>query len=187
MIRAVQSGAHVETFLRVRSERARMTVQERVIQAFSEHRAEIYRYALSLGLDFGRAQELTQDAFLRLYVALDSGEPIENQRAWLFRVTHNLVLNVRLKDDRVAPWPEGLEDRLTDPGADPERSLLETEKMRRFHEVVQGLSEQQRKCLRLRAEGFRYREIAEITGIKTSTVSEFLRRAISRLRKARYE
>jgi hypothetical protein len=37
---------------------------------------------------------------------------------------------------------------------------------------------------RLRSEGLRYREIAEVIGISPSTVDEFLRRAISRLSEA---
>ncbi len=56
--------------------------------------------------------------------------------------------------------------------------------MIRFHEAVENLSPQQQQCLYLRAEGFRYKEIAAIMEISDSSVSEFLRRAISRLKKA---
>jgi RNA polymerase sigma-70 factor (ECF subfamily) len=165
----------------------KMTIRDRVSQAFSEWRDELYRYALSLGLNTAQAQEITQDAFLRLYVALDKGESIENQKAWLFRVAHNLALNLRLKENRLGSWAAELEDQLVDPGANPEQALLEHEKFDRLRQAVAGLSEQQRLCLHLRADGFRYREIGEILGIKTSTVSEFLKRAINRLRKARHE
>ena len=53
--------------------------------------------------------------------------------------------------------------------------------------AIENLSPQQRSCLHLRAEGFRYREIAGILGINPSTVGEFLQRAVKRLRKAIYE
>jgi RNA polymerase sigma-70 factor (ECF subfamily) len=43
------------------------------------------------------------------------------------------------------------------------------------------LSSQERHCLYLRAEGFRYREIAEILGITRASVAEFLRRALRKL------
>lgn len=56
-----------------------------------------------------------------------------------------------------------------------------------MHRAVEGLSKQQRQCLHLRAEGFRYREIGEVLGIRISTVNEFVKRAVSRLRKARHE
>ena len=70
---------------------------------------------------------------------------------------------------------------------DPERGLLERERLGRVHRAILNLSEQQRRCLHLRMEGLRYPEIAEVLGISASTVGEFLRRAIARLRKAIHE
>jgi RNA polymerase sigma-70 factor, ECF subfamily len=53
--------------------------------------------------------------------------------------------------------------------------------MRRLTAALESLSPQQRNCLYLRSEGLRYREIAEVMGIGSSTVGEFLTRAIRRL------
>lgn len=182
---SIQSEWPTEVLAEVDVHRVKVTVKDRVTQAFTESHHEVYRYALSCGLDPGQAQEITQDTFLRLYLAFDKGEKIENQRAWLFRVAHNLGLNRRRREDRLGPLPAGLGEQIADSSATPEQTLLEQERMRRLHQAVEGLSEQQRRCLYLRAEGFRYREIAHIVGIQTSTVGEFLRRAIDRLRKAR--
>jgi len=57
----------------------------------------------------------------------------------------------------------------------------------RLDAAVRGLSPQQQACLHLRAEGFRYREIADTLGVSLATVAEFLRRAIAALRKAMHE
>jgi RNA polymerase sigma-70 factor (ECF subfamily) len=43
------------------------------------------------------------------------------------------------------------------------------------------LSVQERRCLELRAEGLRYREIAEALSIGSSTVETFLARAIRKI------
>jgi RNA polymerase sigma-70 factor (ECF subfamily) len=59
--------------------------------------------------------------------------------------------------------------------------------MTRFHAAVEGLSEQQRRCLFLRMEGLRYPEIGSTLGISASAVGEFLRRAMVRLKKVRDE
>jgi len=59
--------------------------------------------------------------------------------------------------------------------------------MEQLRLAIGSLSPQQRSCLHLRAEGFRYREIAGILGINPSTVGEFLQRAVKRLRKVLYE
>jgi RNA polymerase sigma-70 factor (ECF subfamily) len=56
--------------------------------------------------------------------------------------------------------------------------------MSRVAVALESLSPQQRNCLYLRSEGLRYREIAEVIGISSSTVNEFLRRAIARLAEA---
>ena len=71
--------------------------------------------------------------------------------------------------------------------ATPESELLERERMTRFHAAVEGLSEQQRRCLFLRMEGLRYPEIGSTLGISASAVGEFLRRAMVRLKKVRDE
>jgi RNA polymerase sigma-70 factor (ECF subfamily) len=65
--------------------------------------------------------------------------------------------------------------------------LLEREKMLRFHRAVEGLSEQQKRCLFLRMEGLRYPEIGSALGISASAVGEFLRRAMVRLKKVNDE
>ena len=171
----------------LRSQMRNVTARDMVTRAFDEWRLDIYRYTLSIGLDPASAQEITQETFLRLFVSLDKGERIENQRAWLYRVSHNLALNLRMKESRLGRWTPELDEALVDSGANPEQAFLERERLSRLHREVARLSEQQRQCLHLRAAGFRYREIAGIVGIKTSTVSEFLKRAIERLRKARHE
>lgn len=70
---------------------------------------------------------------------------------------------------------------------DPEAALLQQERMLRLHRAVMQLAPQQQRCVSLRAAGFRYRDIAEITGVNINTVGESLRRAVERIRKALYE
>jgi RNA polymerase sigma-70 factor (ECF subfamily) len=167
---------------------AAATLHDQVSQAFVEWRDDVYRYLLTLGLHPGPAQEATQEVFLRLYVALrKQEESILNQRAWVFRVAHNLGLTLRTRENSLRPLDPELEAVLPDLASDPESSLLEREKLQRVHCAVQSLSPQQRQCLYLRAEGLRYWEIADTLGVTVSTVAEFLKRAVARLRKAVYE
>jgi RNA polymerase sigma-70 factor (ECF subfamily) len=118
---------------------------------------------------------------------MKKGETIENPRAWVFRVAHNYGLKVRARQVTETPFDPAMEIRLQAPAASPEQSLIERERMARFHDAVQGLSEQQRRCLFLRLEGLRYHEIASTLGISASAVGEFLRRALARLKKVRDE
>jgi RNA polymerase sigma-70 factor, ECF subfamily len=63
----------------------------------------------------------------------------------------------------------------------PERMILEKEKFRQLEKAIRELTEFERECLLLRAEGLRYREISEVLGISTSTVGETVSRAIKKL------
>lgn len=163
--------------------RAAVTLQDKVARLFEEARDDVYRYLLTLGLHPPQAQEAAQEVFLRLYVTMKKGEEIQNPRAWIFRVAHNLGLKIRARQNTEAPFEPDLEAVLASRAPDPEHTLLERERQVRFHRAVQGLSEQQRRCLHLRLEGLRYPEIGSTLGISPSAVGEFLRRAIARLRK----
>jgi RNA polymerase sigma-70 factor (ECF subfamily) len=171
----------------LRQERTVSALQERVARLYEEARDDVYRYLLTLGLHPPRAQEAVQEVFLRLYATVKKGEQIDNPRGWVFRVAHNYGLKVRERQVSEEPFDAGLEARLSAAGANPEIELLERERMLRFHHAVEGLSEQQKRCLFLRMEGLRYPEIGAALGISASAVGEFLRRAMARLKKARDE
>ena len=165
-----------------------VTRQELVSQAYEENRDAIYRYLVALGTKPSVAQDLTQELFLKLYSTIGKGKQIQNVRAWMFTVASNLALNhlraetyrPSLSGEDVGRWLESQ----AQPGADPEKALLERERAVALQEAISTLSHQQRVCLHLRAEGFRYREIAKILGVTVPTVAEFLRRAISKLQRA---
>ena len=163
------------------------TLQERVARLFEEAREDVYRYLLTLGLYPPQAQEAAQEVFLRLYATMRKGEEIQNPRAWIFRVAHNLGLKIRARQHAEQPFDAELGSRYASRQDTVEAELIERERMARFHDAVEGLSEQQRRCLFLRLEGLRYPEIGETLGISPSAVGEFLRRAMVRLKKVRYE
>lgn len=169
------------------AEQSRVGLQDEVAQLFEDMREGVFRYVLSLGLHPPQAQEATQEVFLRLYAALKRAEPIQNRRAWVVRVAHNLALKARAQQSSQAPFEPDIEAQLASQDLNPEENLLERERMVRFHRGMENLSEQQRRCLHLRLEGLRYPEIASALGISASAVGEFLRRAIVRLRKAAHE
>ena len=168
----------------VRQERAASALQDEVARLFLETREDVYRYLLTLGIHPPQAQEGAQEVFLRLYATLKKGEKIQNPRAWIFRVAHNLGLQIRVRQNSQAPFEADFESQLAVSTPDPEQSLLDREKALLFHREIGNLSDQQRRCLFLRLEGLRYPEIGSVLGISASAVGEFLRRAIVRLRKS---
>lgn len=164
-----------------------LKLEGQITQLFDGLRKPVYRYLLCLGVSPPEADEVIQETFLRLYQHLHAGGREDNLRGWVFRVAHNKCIN-ELKSRRYHAVGEGeqwfeLSTERADLMPGPEELLLHKEKMVRVHAAISTLSEQQKQCLYLRAEGFRYREIGEILGVTISTVAESLRRAIKKLSK----
>jgi len=159
-----------------------MTIHERIEEIYVVERNHIYTYLLYCGVPPQRAQELAQDGFLKLYMKMSKGEAVENPRAWLYRVAFHAALQHHGREpvfDQI-----GSNIRIAGNEPDPETALIEQQRRLALVAAVRDLSPQQRNCLHLRAQGLRYREIAETIGISTSAVSEFLRRAVNRLKEA---
>jgi RNA polymerase sigma-70 factor (ECF subfamily) len=159
-----------------------MSLHERIEEIYAAERNHIYTYLLYCGVPPQRSQELAQDAFLKLYLKMSRGEAVENPRAWLYQVAHNSAIRHHQREpvfDEI-----GSNIRLVEPGMDPESAAIDRQRRLALVAAVRDLSPQQRNCLHLRAQGLRYRDIAATIGISTSAVSEFLRRAVVRLKEA---
>jgi RNA polymerase sigma-70 factor (ECF subfamily) len=167
-----------------------LKLEEHITQLFDELRQPIRRYLLCLEVSPMEAEEIIQETFLRLYRHLHSGGREDNLRGWVFRVAHNISINELKRRKYLGPSnPRQLADPSTlsiDPAPNPEELLLRKERMIRTHAAISALSERQKQCLYLRAEGFRYREIAKLLGVTVSTVAELLHRAIKKLTKESY-
>jgi RNA polymerase sigma-70 factor (ECF subfamily) len=163
------------------------TLHDRVAGIYEALREKVFRYLLIMGIEPDQARELCQETFLRLYASLREGEDIGNIPGWVFTVARNCGLQARQRERKFEDFDALAESHMVAKGLDPEQALLRREDGRRLDRAVAQLTPQERHCLHLRAEGLRYREIAEVVGIKTSTVGGFLRRGINRLREALYE
>ena len=171
----------------IQPERQATELEAKVSEFFLAFKLPVYRYLLGVIGNRDDAEEMTQDVFLSLYGTLQKGTRIDNVRAWIFRVAHNLAMNhqkrpriVEAVDD--AEWWKLSQER-ADPANDSEQRLLRMEKRTRMLKAMKCLSPQERHCLDLRAEGLCFREIAEVLGIRISTVETFLDRGIRKIAK----
>jgi len=153
-----------------------------VVQLFDELRSPLLGYLHALGLRAQDAEELVQDSFLALFEHLRQGRPRQNLRGWVFRVAHNLGLKRRREGAREAD--DGAIEQMVHPGANAEQQLLSGDREKRVEAVIGALAEQDRCCLALRAEGLRYREIAEVLDISLGAVANSLARSLARLGRA---
>jgi RNA polymerase sigma-70 factor (ECF subfamily) len=162
-------------------------LEDEIIHLFDEFRSRLLRYALSFGLSVHDGEEIIQDVFLSLYRHLQLGRSRKNLRGWLFRVVHNLALKQRLAAHRVREtlYSEGsLMEKQVDLAPNPEEQLAAAQRHDRLRAVLQALPERDQSCLHLRAEGLRYREIADVLGMSLGAVSISLTRSLARLERA---
>jgi len=162
-----------------------MTTSEKVQSLFEQFRLPVFRYVLRKTRDSGRAEDFVQEAFLRLFRHLRDERTLDNPKAWLFTVASNLAIDANRGDQHTkdldeAAW-EKVENVVSGREADPERQVLQRERLDRMHVAVLNLTPLQRECLHLRAEGLRYREIGGLMGLSVSTVIDAVRRATLKL------
>lgn len=155
---------------------------EEVLRLFDRCAPSLLRYVASFGLPGDQAEDVVQDVFLALFRHLLLDRSRQNLTGWLFQVAHNLALKQRKRVQR-RPMV-GLDDaarQAVDPAPGPEAQLAQRERRRRLVPALHALPPRDRHCLLLRAEGLRYREIAETLGMSLGGVAKSLTRSITRL------
>lgn len=145
---------------------------------YVEHFSAIYRYLIFTGSNAADADEIVQEAFLRLFQALRNGQKIERPKQWLVAVAHNFRLSQVEKTARTAEA-----DVRYQIGESPtqEETLIQEERLLRVKSAMARLTSRQQTYLHLRAEGLRLKEIAEIHGVTIQSVAEACARAIQTL------
>jgi RNA polymerase sigma-70 factor (ECF subfamily) len=118
-----------------------------------------------------KAQDILQETFLKLHLQIASSREIDNLRAWLFHVATNLAHNQR-RDEIRASQREALYAR----GPRVVDFHRQLEEQQSLHRALQQLPPQMRQVLLLSAEGFKHREISEITGIAVGYVGVLVSR-----------
>lgn len=148
---------------------------------YTLHAPGLLRYAYSMINDTGTAQDALQEIFLRYFVARSEGRQFMDPKAWLYRVLRNHLLDIlkssnmknEIAIDRIEEPPDGWND--------PERRYHRAEMARN---LARALAPRELECVRLRAEGLSYDEIAEVLDLRQGTVGATLARAHKKVRRA---
>jgi RNA polymerase sigma-70 factor (ECF subfamily) len=162
---------------------------ERAFRAlFDALYAPLRRFAFSLVRDDLAAEDLVQDAFIRLW---DRRERLDAElavRAYLFRIVRNLALN-SARDDatrrRLLDDPIALESAAVPRGfASPDDASAGEDLSARLSGWLEELPPRQREALLLsRVEGLSHAEVATAMGCAPRTVNNHLVAALQTLRR----
>jgi RNA polymerase sigma-70 factor (ECF subfamily) len=144
--------------------------------AYKRLHPPLYRYLLRLTGDRDLAEDLAQEAFVRL---LEHDLPAAEIRPWIFAVATNLVRDAARTRQRRRRL---LEKRGERPGgtAPPDEWVERAERIEAVRSALATLSERDREMLLLREEGFKYAEIAEVIGVAPGSVGTLVARALRR-------
>lgn len=139
--------------------------------AFDNYTDTVYHVAVHNTRTPIDAEDITQEAFLRLLQCRKTFRDTEHLKAWLIRVTINLCRN-HLRDTRREIPTEDM----------PVQQYAETDSVL---EAVRALPENQRNAIYLHYyEGYTAAEIASILDSRTNTVLSWLRRGRETLRES---
>ena len=160
--------------------------QARVSALYETHRDGIYRFLVGQGLNPTLAQEVAQDVFMDLFVALKKGTPIKSEQAWLYTVAGRVAVDHWRRERRHISLDIDSQSRagtnVPSSEPSPEAQAEHKDRLARVAAGLRKLSNEHRLCIQLRMKGLRYREIGKILGVSTSTAAEWLIAAIDRLR-----
>lgn len=140
----------------------------------------LFRYVFRLIRDEDIAKDICQDVFMKLFMEISEGKEIELIKNWLFKCVTNNFLN-RVKRNQIIIFEPHSSKNETQDNQNPEEKYIKTERLEKLELVLSKISSNERQLIYLYQEDFSYAEIAEITGIKPTSVGKTLSRAIKKV------
>jgi RNA polymerase sigma-70 factor, ECF subfamily len=154
-----------------------------VVAAFEAHRDELFTYLARTTRDDAEAEDLVQEAFMRLAREARAGRMPDQVRAWLYRVASNLAMSRFRRRSVVGRFLGrfGASEVMGEMSS-PETTTLRRERTAAMERALRALPEEARLALTLAGEGFSGHEIAEAIGRSEAATRTLMCRARMRLR-----
>lgn len=146
-------------------------------QVFETEESPLLRFAYGLVGQRETAEDLVQEAFLKLHAHWDD---VSNPRPWLFRAVRNLALNHIRDHKRETPFedPDGFQSA----AEDLDHSLGRLEAIGTLQLLVSELDATDRQLITLKYhENLRYEQISQRTGLSVGNVGYKLHHALKNL------
>ena len=153
---------------------------ESMEQLFAALESPLLSYAQRLVGELGVAEDIVQDAFMKLHTQFDQ---VREPRRWLYRTVHNQALNHRRDAGKIVPLDPPAQDAAasdaTDPQPLPDEQIARWEGIGLVRLSLETLDERSRELIRLKFnEGLSYKEMSARTGLKVGHVGYLLHHAL---------
>ena len=147
---------------------------------YDKHADEIFRFCLMRVSNKEKAEDLTQEAFMRYWQSLRTGEAVRNDRAFLYTLARNLIIDWYRKKKESSL--DAIQEEGVDFAGDGRASVEQAAEMNEVLAVVNQLDEASRDAILLRyVEGWSPQQIASLNGESANAVSVRLNRAIKKV------
>ena len=155
-------------------------MKEQFLAAYDQYADSIFRFCQLKVSVRATAEDISQEVFTRYWQQLRLGKDIQNERALLYSIARNLII------DWYRKRKEQSLDVLSEAGfefaSDDHHPTLVQSEVREVIQVISSLDETTREALTLRfVEGLSPKDIAEITGETANTISVRLNRGIKKV------
>jgi RNA polymerase sigma factor (sigma-70 family) len=162
---------------------------ETIEELFAALESPLLSYALRLAGDGSIAEDIVQDAFMKLHAQFNE---VREPRRWLYRTVHNLALNHRRQAGKIVPFaapsgensPDGTRNPAsvhdtTDPQPLPDEQIARWEGIGLVRLSLESLDDRSRELVRLKFnEELSYKEISARTGLNIGHVGYLLHHAL---------
>jgi RNA polymerase sigma factor (sigma-70 family) len=150
-----------------------------LLALFLAHRGALVTYARGILGDHARAEDVVQEAYLRLAHAAGS-RAIDEPQGYLYRIVRNLAVDSRRRILPVDP----IADQIPLDRPSPEAEALHKDQLRVVRAALDELPERSRIALELhRLEGRKLREIADRLGISITQAHTIIVEAVEHCKK----
>ena len=155
---------------------------ETIEELFTALESPLLGYALRYTGDRAQAEDVVQEAFMKLHAQFES---VEKPRPWLYRTVHNLALNQRRASGKTVSLEPASE--IENPGASefadtalpPDEQMLRLEGIGLIRISLAALDERSRELVRLKFhDDLSYKDIAARTGLTAGNVGFILHHAL---------
>lgn len=188
VVRAMRAVATADDDERTLVERHRYGDPEAFAEVYEKYSGMVYNLALRMSGSADRAQDLSQDVFLRVYRSLGRFRGQSSLKTWIYRICVNQCRS-RLARRRLQPEPHSrdgaaVESEPVDRSRGPEDLAMARETARRVEAALMRVPRVFRESVILRdLEGLSYQEIGSILGIRVGTVRSRIARGRDQLRR----
>lgn len=154
---------------------------EQFNELYKLHFTPIFRMVSKFPVSRSEAEDIVQEVFIKLYIHYQSGFTVQYPKTWLYKVASNICINaVSRRKETVNIEKMNEMDMGVCEGIDLKIEDKEYSKI--IHKALSSLKKQEKLIVILYSEGLSYKEIAEISGVRFSSVSKSLSRALDKLK-----